>query len=72
MEEFKVGERASHYVGSDCYAGEVVSVTPSQVAVRFSYGEETFTKRKDGRFRLKGKKFGTLSKGGETHLDPSF
>lgn len=69
-DEFKVGEKVSYYINCDCWAGEVIKVTPARVTVKFPFEEKVFTKRPDGKFRLKGFKFGKLNHGGETHLPP--
>ena len=70
---FAEGDAVSYWIGSDCYAGKVIKVTPARVTVQFrNWRNETFTKRQDGRFRMKGYGFSSLSHGGETKLDPCF
>lgn len=53
-------------VGHYCGAQRWISATDQKGQVR------TFTKRKDGRWLMKGMKCGLLGRGSDPHRDPSF
>jgi hypothetical protein len=81
-----VGMPATYHIGSDRYAYVVTQVTPSTIHV--AHAEETAdgrwivrpgaesekaTKRRDGRYRMKGENFGAITLGeAENYRDPSF
>jgi hypothetical protein len=72
-----VGMPANYEIGSDCWFGKIVEVSRSgRMVVWQGHGGscETFTRRRDGSYRLRGQNCGRLHLGDDspTELDPSF
>lgn len=70
MEQYKTGEKATLYIGSDAYVVTVVKVTAKSVTVMRAFRDETMTLRwRAGKFRNSHYRLG---KGEHARLDPHF
>lgn len=67
----RVGEGATHCIGSDRYAVTITAV--SRTAHKVVADGATYTRRRDGRYRPQGCSYGSLVLGvSENYLDPHF